>query len=215
MSSAELKLYDATGKQVGTRPVPAEVFAGAVVPGVLHQVVRWQRAKKRAGTHSVQTRAEMTGGGRKPWRQKGLGRARAGSNTSPLWVGGGVAHGPKPRSYEFGLNKKERKKALCGAISARTQEGRCFAVTSFDLEEIKTKQAAKALRQLGIPRGEKVAVVTGDDETTAVYSLRNIAGVTVMSAAGLSVYDILNANYLVITEKGLAGIEGRFALAAK
>ncbi len=209
--TAELKLFDASGKEVGSKEVPAKVFAAKVVPSLLHQVVRWQRAKRRAGTHSTLTRAEMSGGGRKPWRQKGLGRARSGSNTSSIWVGGGVAFGPKPRDYEFALNKRERRQALCGAISARVKEGRCLGLSGFGLESVKTKAAAKVLSALGIKAGQKAAVVVGQDEEKEVLSMRNLKGITVLSPAGLNVYDILNAGYLVITEKGLEGINARFA----
>lgn len=211
MSSTELKLFDSSGKELGTKSVPESIFDREIVPGLLHQVVRWQRAKKRAGTHKVLTRAEVSGGGKKPFRQKGLGRARAGSNTSPVWVGGGVAHGPKPRSYDFHLNRKEKKCALGSAISARTKEGKCFAVADFGLSEIKTREAVKVLKALGVGQNNSALVALGEDEETVFKSLRNVANVKPILAKGLNVYDILNSEYLVVTEKALEQIETRFA----
>ncbi|MCB0323496.1 MAG: 50S ribosomal protein L4 [Bdellovibrionales bacterium] len=209
MATAELKLFDSNGKEVGTKEVSADIFSCEVLPHLLHQVVRWQRAKRRAGTHTVLTRAEASGGGRKPWRQKGLGRARAGSNTSPIWVGGGVAHGPKQRDYSFSINRKERRRALCSAISQRAKEGNCFAVTDFGLGEVKTKAAHQVLQRLGIGAKDRAVVVAAEEDEHVTLSLRNIAGVTAMPAEGLNVYDVLNAKYLLLTEKGLAKVEER------
>lgn len=215
MSSVELKLFDTSGKEVGTVPVPAELFDRKPGRSMLHQMVRWQLNKRRAGTHSVLTRAEMSGGGTKPWRQKGLGRARSGSNTSPLWVGGGVAHGPKPRDYSFWLNKKERKQALAGAVSARRNEGKCLIIQDFGLSEIKTKKAAQMLRSLGIEKGKTAVVVTSGDEENAEKSLRNLPGLVLLRAEGLNVYDVIRCEYLVMTEKALAAVEQRFASRAE
>ena len=212
MAKTEIPFFDSKGKNIGTKEVPADIFATeGSVAHLLHQVVRWQRAKKRAGTHTVKTRSQVRGGGKKPWRQKGLGRARAGSSSSPLWVGGGVAHGPKQRSYEFSLNRKERRKALCGAITERAKNGSCFALKDFDLKEIKTKEAAVVLRNLGVSSKERAVVVAAEDEEFVAQSLRNIPGITALPVKGLNVYDILNAKYLVLTEKGLEGVSERFA----
>lgn len=207
----KIPFFNAQGKELGEREVSESIFGVAAIKSILHQVVRWQRAKKRAGTHSTLTRAQASGGGRKPWKQKGTGRARAGSNTSPLWVGGGIAHGPKPRSYEFDLNKKQRTMALCGAISARVKEGACKGIDSFALSEIKTKQAVQVLNNIGIAKGEKVVVVSAPEDSFLDLSLRNIEGVSNLAVEGLNVYDILNAKYLVLTEKALAGVEQRFS----
>ena len=206
--NTEIKLFDSKGKEVGTKAVPTSIFGTSVPLSLLHQVVRWQRAKKRAGTHKTKTRAEVSGGGRKPWRQKGLGKARAGSNTSSIWVGGGIAHGPKPRSYEFQMNKKERKKALCGAISLRTTEGRCLALTEFGIKEPKTKPASELLQKIGaLPK--KTVLVLGSDDQTSLLSTRNIEGVTPLESKGLNVYDVLNAEFLVFTEDGLQELQAR------
>ena len=206
--TTELALYSAKGKKVGSAQVPATVFACEPATHLLHQVVRWQRAKRRAGTHSVLTRSGVRGGGKKPWRQKGLGRARAGSSSSPIWVGGGVAHGPKPRSYEFNINKKERKKALCSALSVRANEGNCIVAKDLGLKgEIKTKTAATALKALGV---DKTALVVSKvaDEVLA-KSVRNIKGINVVPVEGLNVYAIMNAQKVVVLEDALGAIGER------
>lgn len=216
MATAEIKLFDASGKEVGTKSVPEEIFGlKEGVAHLLHQVVRWQRAKKRAGTHTTLTRSQVRGGGRKPFKQKGLGRARAGSNTSPLWVGGGVAHGPKQKSYEFSLNRKEKAKALRGAISQRVGEGTCVALTDFGLSEFKTKQAAAVLDNIGVAGRGGAVVVADEAESFVSKSLKNIPGVKAIPAKGLNVYDVLNAKYLVMTEKGLDQVTERLAVAKK
>lgn len=214
MSQLELDILDSSGKKVGSKGVSAKVFSSAVKKHLLHQTVRWQRAKKRAGTHSTQTRAEMTGGGKKPWKQKGTGNARAGSNTSSIWVGGGIAHGPKPRDYEFSLNKKERSLALAGAISARNNESKLFVVKDSALAQGKTKETAKVLTSLGIKNSAKALVVVPGEDKKSQLSLRNIAGVTVINPSGLNVYDIMANKYLVISETALPMVEKRFATAA-
>lgn len=169
----------------------------------MHQVVRWQRAKKRAGTHSVQTRAEMTGGGKKPWKQKGTGNARAGSNTSPLWVGGGIAHGPKPRSYEFRLNKKERAKALRTALEVRRTEGKLYVMKTLNLSGFKTKEAIAALTKISIPTGEKTLLVIPAADLKVEKSFANIEGVKVVRLTGLNVYDVVSCKHVVMTEEAL------------
>ena len=210
MAETELTLLDAKGKEIGKTAVSAGLFGTKAPKHVLHQVARWQRAKKRAGTHSTQTRAEMSGGGKKPWRQKGTGNARAGSNTSSIWVGGGIAHGPKPRDYEFRLNKQERKLALAGALTARQSEGRLLVINGFGLKEIKTSEAVKVLASLGVKPGAKTLVVLDEKDTTTEKSLRNIEGVHATSPSGLNVYDVLNSKFVVIVEDTLEEIEKRF-----
>lgn len=211
MASTEITVVDSKGKKSGTRQVAERLTSTEPKKALLHQTVRWQRSKRRAGTHSTRTRAEVTGGGTKPWKQKGTGRARAGSNTSPLWVGGGIAHGPKPRSYEFSMNKKERKLALAGAISARSAEGALFVVKSFGLSKPKTKDACAVLSAIGVPEGEKAVVVVPRADEVTWKSVRNIRTVRVVAPEGLNVYDILNARYLVLTEDALSAVEARVA----
>lgn len=174
---------------------------------LLHQVVRWQRAKKRAGTHSTQTRAEMTGGGKKPWKQKGTGNARAGSNTSPLWVGGGIAHGPKPRSYEFSMNKKERSKALRLALESRRTEGKLYVMKGLKLSGFKTKEALKALAGINIPSREKTLLVIEAADLTVEKSFGNIEGVKVVRLTGLNVYDVVTSKHVVMTEEALKAFQ--------
>lgn len=209
MSSVELNVVDKAGKKVSSRQVDSGLVGKQVKTAVLHQTVRWQRSKKRAGTHSTLTRAQVSGGGVKPWKQKGTGRARAGSNTSPLWVGGGIAHGPKPRSYEFRMNKKERRAALCGAISTRQSESRLFIVDAMNFEQAKTKQAVELIKGLGIEQGKSVLVVVEESNVNAVKSLRNIARVDVISPKGLNVYDVLNHQFLVFTGESFKAVEDR------
>lgn len=204
----EIKLFNEAGAEVGTRKIDQEIFGVRVRPGLLHEVVRWQRAKWRAGTHKTKTRAETSGGGKKPWRQKGMGKARSGSNTSAIWVGGGVAHGPKPRSYEFSLNKKFKKKVLCGALSSRVTEGKCFALTGFGLTAPKTKQAIETLGAIGLT-GKKAIIVTGADDVLATKSVRNIDRVKPLTAIGLNTYDIINSEFILFTEQGLNEFESR------
>ncbi len=176
---------------------------------LIHQVVRWQRAKKRAGTHSTQTRAEMTGGGKKPWKQKGTGNARAGSNTSSIWVGGGIAHGPKPRDYEFRLNKKERVKALQTVVRARKQEGKLFVIKGFEFSGFKTKEAIAELKKLTVAPKEKTLVVIPEADLKVEKSFANIAGVKVVRLSGLNVYDVVNSKNVVMTEAALSQFEAK------
>lgn len=212
MSSVELNIVDASGNKAGTRAASAIVFGGEKTASqLLHQAVRYERNKKRAGTHNVKTRAEVAGGGAKPWKQKGTGRARAGSNTSPLWVGGGVAHGPKQRSYAFSMNKKERRRALRDALSAKRANEKLLVIKDFGLSEAKTKAAQEVLVKLGLAANTKALVILAEDNKIAAKSLRNLAKVKVAVVDGLNVYDIVNAEYLLIQESEVAAIEARLA----
>ena len=210
MESIELKVINSSGKKAGKKEVASFVFNESVPASLLHQVVRWQRACWRAGTHAVKTRAQMSGGGAKPWKQKGTGRARAGSNTSPLWVGGGVAHGPKPRKYDFKINKKDRKKALAGAIASRKNEERLIVLDSFGLSEVKTKKALEVLKSIGLANA-KVLVVLPEYDEAVFKSLRNVPGVKVIDAKAINVYDILSHEYLLVVAEAFAGIEVKIA----
>jgi large subunit ribosomal protein L4 len=206
------KSYDCRGKEVGVVELSPAVFAGPVKRELLHGVVRWQRARSRAGTHSVLTRSEMVGGKKKPFKQKGTGRARAGSSVSPIWVGGAVVHGPTPRSYEFSIPKKMRAAALRSALSTR---GRTDSILVLDsLAEIsgKTQQAVELLNSLGVA-GKKVLVVVpntqGDACQKLVRALGNVQRVGVMPVQGVNVYDILNSDYLIIVKEALPELEAR------
>ena len=205
----ELQVVNASGNTVGTQSVPSFVVDGSAPLSLVHQLVRWQRATWRAGTHKVKTRAEASGGGAKPWKQKGTGRARSGSNTSPVWVGGGVAHGPKPRSYEFRINKTERKRALTKAISCRYGEEHLIVVKEFGLTEIRTSAAQAVLKNLGLADGGRVLIVVADVNEAVVKSFRNIEGVKIVDVRGLSVYDVMDNNYLVIESGAFEALADR------
>ncbi len=204
----EIKVYDTKGAEAGSRELSSDIFGIRVRPGLVHEVIRWQRARWRAGTHAVQTRAEASGGGKKPWRQKGLGKARAGSNTSPVWVGGGVAHGPKPRDYDFSLNKKFKKKVLCGVLSSRVKDGKCLAFQGMGIEAPKTKAALNLFTKVGI-NGKKTLVIFSESDKVGAMSARNLERVKVLTATGVNTYDVVNSEYVVFTEQGLTDFESR------
>jgi large subunit ribosomal protein L4 len=178
----------------------------AVKPHVLHDVVRMQRANRRAGTASTKTRAEVRGGGAKPWRQKGTGRARAGSRTSSIWRGGGTVFGPKPRSYAYKLPKKLRRLGLCMALSARCAENNLVILDDFHMDEIKTKRFVEVMQNLQIDNG--LVVIPGHD-LNLMKSSRNVPGIKVMPAIGLNVYDILLHHRLVILRSSIGQLEER------
>ncbi len=172
---------------------------------VLHQVVTAQLAARRAGTHSTKTRSEVSGGGAKPWKQKGTGRARAGSTRSPIWVGGGIAHGPKPRSYAQRTNKKMIKLATRSALSDRCAEQRVLVVDAWGFDRPSTKAARAALSALGV-EGRTLVVVDRDDETT-IRSFRNLPQVHVLAADQLNAYDILVSDYVVFSRDAVPGAD--------
>ncbi|MDJ0924510.1 MAG: 50S ribosomal protein L4 [Acidimicrobiia bacterium] len=192
-------LYSADGKKQGTVDLRPEIFGIEPNTAVMHQVVTAQLAAARAGTHSTKTRSEVRGGGRKPWRQKGLGRARHGSIRSPQWVGGGVAHGPKPRDYSQRTPKKMKRLALRSALSARAAADAIKVVESFDVWEApKTKNAVSLLDAMGIEG--KVLLLAEDHETTAIKSFRNLEGVIASSVGQANTYDVLWADTVVMSQ---------------
>jgi large subunit ribosomal protein L4 len=187
-----------------------EIFNVPIKKHVLWEVVKWQLAKRRAGTHSTKTRGEVAYSGRKLLPQKGTGNARHGDRGAPIFVGGGVAHGPKPRDYSYNLNKKVRRKALKMALSDRAKEGNIIVVEDFTFEQPKTKQAVEFLKSLGI-ENNKVLLVIADKDVNIQKSFRNLPNVVVLPTEGLNVYDILWANKVVITKNALQKIEERLA----
>ncbi len=211
MANVELQVINNLGKQVSKAQVADFVFDETAPKSLLHQVVRWQRASWRAGTHKTKTRAEVTGGGRKPWKQKGNGRARAGSNTSPLFVGGGTAHGPKPHKYDFRMNKRDRKKALAAAIAARKSESRLIVLENFGLSEIKTKKALEVLSAIGLKEAKSILVVIPAYDDIVFKSLRNVKGIKVLDSKAINVYDILANQYLLVLADALKGIEEKIS----
>jgi len=202
-----------SGGEAGTIDLSADVFGAPVYTHLVHQVVRWQRAKKRAGTHDVLSRSEMKGGGKKPWKQKGTGRARAGSIISPLWVGGAVVHGPSPRSYEFKVPKGVRRKALSSALTAKVKTDSLIIVDQIASTDGKTKGMASMLKSLGV--SGSILVVLSDKTFTdkgsenTVKAIRNIARVNLIPVNGINVYDIMRAKYVVVASDAVKGIESR------
>ncbi|MFW5967597.1 MAG: 50S ribosomal protein L4 [Persicimonas sp.] len=202
---------DLTNETVGEVELDDTVFAAPVREHLFWEVVNWQRARRRSGTHNTKGRSEVRGGGRKPWRQKGTGRARHGTIRSPLWAGGGVTHGPKPKDYSYSIPKSKRKAALRSALSVKVRDGQLRIVEEFDLPEIKTKRAVEVLETLEAP--DKALVVdatTRDEETNQVehnealrLSVRNLPDVKYLAAEGLNVEDVLNYGVLVMTQSAL------------
>ncbi len=205
---ATLNLYNMSGENKGTIEVSDSIFAVEVNKSVLHDVVVNYLANQRQGTQSALTRTEVRGGGIKPWRQKGTGRARQGSIRAPQWTGGGVVFAPKPRDYSYRLNKKVKKLAFKMALTTKTAD--IYVVEDLKFNEIKTANAVNLLKALGIT--EKTLVVTAESDKNAYCSIRNIEGVSASYVGGLNVYEILNHNKLVIAKDAIAKIEEVCAL---
>ena len=200
----KLDVYNANREKVGDIELSERVFASEIKPHLLHEVVVWQLACKRAGTASTKTRVEARGGGHKPWRQKGTGRARVGTRRSPLWRGGGTTFGPKPRDYGYRPPKKVRKAALRVALSGKLAEDKLLVMSGFDLDEIKTKAF---LEVLGRFEAENALVITPQADEVLEKSSRNLPKVKVLRAQGLNVYDILKYDHLVLLEPAVGAIE--------
>lgn len=207
MTTIEIK--DASGKKAGTADLAASVFGIEPNVPVMHQVVRAQRASWRQGTHDTKTRGQVRGGGKKPWRQKGTGRARQGSIRAPQWTHGGIVFAPKPRDYSYTLNKKVKRLALKSVLSAKAQEENVVVIDEIKLDAIKTKPMAAFLKAVGADT--KALVVTAENNDIVVKSAANIPGVLVTFANLINVYDILNAKKLVVDKAALAKIEEVFA----
>lgn len=199
-------LYNQNREKLGELSLSDAVFGAEVREHLFYALVRYQLAKRRQGTHSTKTRSEVAGGGKKPWKQKGTGRARQGTIRAPQWRGGGVVFGPKPRDYGFKLNKKVRSTALCGALSRRVQESALVALDDLKLPVIKTKQVVELLSRFEL--GEALVVISGQDETLA-RSARNLQNVTILPVEGLNVYDVLNHKHLVMTRGAIEAITAR------
>ena len=199
-------LYDMAGKQIGEVELSEAVFGIEPNQYVVHDVVKNHLANCRQGTQSSLTRAEVSGGGKKPWRQKGTGHARQGSTRAPQWTHGGIVFAPKPRTYRYTLNKKVRRLALKSALSAKAAAGNVLVVDKLEMGEIKTKTFQSFLNAV---ESRKAMVVTSD--SNVVLSARNIPGVTTSPANLINVYDIVNANQVIIDQAALAAIEEVFA----
>ena len=205
MSTVEVK--NIKNEKVGEVELNDQVFNREVKNYVLHDVVRQQRAARRAGTASTKTRKDVRGSGAKPWRQKGTGRARAGTRKSPIWRGGGVTFGPKPRDYSFKLNRKVRQQAVAMAMSARYQEGNLVVLDDFTLEAIKTKEFVSIMEVLEL--NNALIVVDSENEELSKSS-RNVPGYKVMKTDGVNVYDILLHEKLVVLQPAIERLEERF-----
>ena len=202
-------VYDMSGKLVGEIELSEAVFGITPNESVVHDAVKNHLANKRQGTQSALTRAEVSGGGRKPWRQKGTGRARQGSTRAPQWTHGGIVFAPKPRDYSYVLNKKVKRLALKSVLSAKAAEGKLVVIDSIKMDAIKTADFRKFLNAVKVDG--KAVVVTPEVDNVIVKSARNIPGVLTTVANILSVYDIINAQYLVVDQAALAKIEEVYA----
>lgn len=202
-------VYDINGGSVGTIQLSDEVFAKAVNPAVLHSAVKMYLANQRQGTQSTLTRAEVRGGGRKPWRQKGTGRARQGSIRSPQWIKGGIAFGPKPREHRLYMNKTTRRIALKGALTAKVNDGEIAVLRDLSLAEYKTKSVVNMLKALG--SGKKALIVMDEYNEKIIKSAANIPGVKTTAYNNLNVYDILNCDKFIVLEKAVPKIEEVYA----
>jgi large subunit ribosomal protein L4 len=199
-------VVNTSADKVGEMEVSDALFSVEVKPGVLHEVVCMQRANRRSGNASTKTRGEVRGGGAKPWRQKGTGRARAGTNNSPIWRGGGTTFGPRPRDYSYKLPKKVRRLALRMALSARMDEGNIVIVDQFTMEAPKTKEFVGVMKNFDF---NNCLVVTETDNANVQLSARNAVGYKVLPVAGLNVFDILKYPKLMLMQSSLEQLEAR------
>ena len=205
---ANVSVYNMEGKEVGALELNDAVFGVEVNEHLVHLAVVAQLANKRQGTQKAKTRSEVSGGGRKPWRQKGTGHARQGSTRSPQWKGGGIVFAPTPRDYTIRLNKKEKRAALRSALTSRVQDNKFIVVDELKFDEIKTKKFQNVMDNLKI---SKALVVLADNDQNTVLSARNIAGVKTAQAGTINVYDILKYNTVVATKAAVASIEEVYA----
>ena len=205
---ANVSVYNMEGKQIDTIELNDAVFGVEVNEHLVHMAVVQQLANNRQGTQKAKTRSEVSGGGRKPWRQKGTGHARQGSIRAPQWTGGGVVFAPVPRDYSFKLNKKEKRAALKSALTSRVQENKFIVVEELKFNEIKTKNFKNVLNNLKV---NKALVVLSESDENAVLSARNIADVKTAQAGTINVYDILKYNTVVASKAAVASIEEVYA----
>jgi len=205
---ANVAVYNIEGKEVGTIDLNDAIFGVEVNEHLVHMAVVQQLANKRQGTQKAKTRSEVSGGGRKPWRQKGTGHARQGSTRAPQWTGGGVVFAPTPRDYSFKLNKKEKRAALKSALTSRVEENKFIVVDEMNFDEIKTKKFQNVLSNLNV---SKALVVLEDGNTKAELSARNIADVKTARTNTINVYDILKYNTVIDTKAALEAIEEVYA----
>ena len=224
-----VQVYDMSGGDAGTKELSDNIFDAEINKALLHSAVRTYLLNQRLGTHSTLTRAEVRGGGAKPWRQKGTGRARQGSKRSPQWTHGGIAFGPKPRSYRISMNKKARRAALKSALTSKVQSGELVVVNDIAIDEFKTKPVINMLKSLGYEKKvekkikykkdetavktvtQKVLIVVEDHNDKLIKSASNIPGVKTAMANNLNVYDILNCDKFIVSSKAVDKIEEVYA----
>jgi large subunit ribosomal protein L4 len=205
---ANVSVYNMEGKEVGTIELNDAVFGVEVNEHLVHMAVVQQLANNRQGTQKAKTRSEVSGGGRKPWRQKGTGHARQGSTRAPQWTGGGVVFAPVPRDYSFKLNKKEKRAALKSALTSKVQDAKLIVVDELKFDEIKTKNFANVMSNLKVNKG---LVVIAENDTNVVLSARNMADVNTTLVNTMNVYDVMKANTVVLTKDAVAKIEEVYA----
>ncbi|MFZ5478682.1 MAG: 50S ribosomal protein L4 [Myxococcota bacterium] len=203
-----LDVFNSAKEKVGSVELDASVFGAEVKEHLFHLVVRQQLANRRQGTHATKRRAEVSGGGKKPWRQKGTGRARQGSTRAPHWRGGGVVFGPQPRSHSFSVNKKVRRAALKSALSRRVGEQALFVLDTLSFSEAKTRHFRTFMKAFGV---DSLLVVVPSEDRALTLASRNIPGVTVLPVAGLNVYDVLRHRNIALTQPAIAPIVERLS----
>ena len=206
---ANVSVYNMEGSEVGKLDLNDSVFAVDVNEHLMHMAVVLQLANKRQGTQKAKTRSEVSGGGRKPWRQKGTGHARQGSTRSPQWTGGGVVFAPTPRDYSFKMNKKEKAGAIKSALTTKVNEDKFFVMDSLKFDEIKTKKMVSVLDALKVNKA--LVVLDGEDNDNVEVSARNIAGVRTVYSNAINVYDILKYDTIIITKSAVAKLEEVYA----
>ena len=205
---ANVALYNMEGKEVGSVELSDEIFGAEIKENLIHRAVVLYLANQRQGTQKAKTRSEVSGGGRKPWRQKGTGHARQGSTRSPQWTGGGVVFAPVPRDYSFKMNKKEKRAALKSALTAKVQDNKFMVLDELKFDEIKTKSMKQVLDNLNV---NNALVVVGDEGVNVVRSARNLADVQTASPSTINVYDLLKYDTVIITKSGVEAIEEVYA----
>ncbi len=205
---ANVSVLNMEGKEVGSMELNDAVFGVEINEHLVHQAVVLQLANNRQGTQKAKTRSEVSGGGRKPWRQKGTGHARQGSTRAPQWTGGGVVFAPVPRDYSFKMNKKEKRAALKSVLTSKVQENKFIVLDELKLAEVKTKEMKKVLDNLNV---NNALVIIGDDSENVALSARNIAGVQTASVNTINVFDMLKYNTIIATKSSVASIEEVYA----
>ncbi len=204
---ANFEVFDLQRNVVGSAVVDADIFESPIKEHLLHAVVRWQLANRRSGTASTKSRGEVSGGGRKPWKQKHLGRARQGSIRSPQWRKGGIVFGPKPRDWSYDIPKKVRRQALKGALSIKHRDGKLIIIRELKLPEVSTKNVVEFIKRFGL---DKALILINDKNENLMRSARNLKNLKILHIDGLNVYDLLRFDFLVISEDSLPRLQEVF-----